>query len=159
MENWDGLYDAPNILEPFHRLGYLYSMPHNQLPKNVDPNTFSSMMEILAVNDENYVLSISSPIHSYSKMVDIQREYGHGLYLRLLSKLSHSLNYKSGLSNPDNVFEYLPVIHDNDISSPKQCAHLSDLHYENYFDTLTWSKGTKFIETKVTAIKLQGFNR
>ena len=48
--------------------------------------------------------------------------------------------------------------HDNDISLPIQYDKLNYLLYENFFYILPYNKFKIFIETKVTAISLQGFN-
>ena len=50
--NWVYLYDDLDIPEPFLSLHYLY-----QLPKSVDPNSTSSILEILVVKDVNYDIS------------------------------------------------------------------------------------------------------
>ena len=46
------LYGVLSILESFFPLYFLYSKHHNQLPKNVDPNTVSSNWETLVANDK-----------------------------------------------------------------------------------------------------------
>jgi len=46
----------------------------------------------------------------------------------------------------------------SDIWSPKQCDSLNYLLNEKYFDIPSLNKFSTFMETKVTAMKLQGFN-
>ena len=91
-------------------------------------------------------------------MEDTHHEYEHDPYLPHLSKYVHSQHRISVLPNPYNVSEYLPSIHDNDIWLPKLYVLLIDLLNVIFFCILPFSKSIKFLETKVPAIKLQGFN-
>ena len=84
--------------------------------------------------------------------------YEYDLYSPLLSKYEHSLNYISELANHDNGVEHRPVKQHIDISSPKLYGNSNWLSNENSSGNLTFNKTKTFIETKVTAIKLQGFN-
>ena len=156
--SWAYLYDALDILEPSHRLSYQYSTHHNQLPKSADPNIVCSTWGILFEEAEKSGLSFSLPKYLYSKMVDTQRTYEYGPCSQLLSKYVHFLNYKSAPTNHDNDVEYLLVKQDNDILLPILNGNLNYLSNENSFGSLTYNKSKTFIETKVTAIKLQGFN-
>jgi hypothetical protein len=108
----------------------------------------------VVVND----LLISSPIHIYSMTVGILCAYEYDLYLQLLLEYEHSLNYISVLTNHDNDVGYPLVKQDNDILSPKPYGNLNYLLNVNSFSILAFSKTKTFIETKVTAMKLQGFN-
>lgn len=67
--------DVQDIPEPSHLLYYQYSIPHSQLPKNVDPNTVYPVMEILAEVIVRFYPSISLPGRSRLWMADTQ--YGH----------------------------------------------------------------------------------
>lgn len=150
--------DVQDIPEPFHQLYCQYSKLHSLPPKNVDPSISFANLEILAANDEKFDLSISSQEHSYSKMENIQCEYVHDLYSQLLLIFGHFLNYKSELLNHDNESEYLLSKYDNGTLLPILYDMSDDLLYVKTFANLACSKSTKFIETKVPAIKLKGFN-
>ena len=152
------LYDVPNIPEPSHRLYFLYSKHHIQLPKSDDPNIFSSVLETQSVIDGKYVLSFSSLKHLHLKMEGIQHVCAHDLYSQLPSKYEHFHYHKSESEDLGNAVEHHLSKLDNDISSPKQYASLIDLLYVNYGDSQPYSKTNTFIETKVTAIKLQSLN-
>jgi len=156
--NWAYPCGAQDILEPSHRLSFQYSMLHNQLPKSVDPNIVYSAWEILFEEAEKNDLSFSLPKHLYSKMVDIQRAYEYDPGSQLLSKYAHSLNYISVPTNHDNDIEYRLVKQDNGILLPILNDNLNCLSNENSCGSLTCNKTKTFIETKVTAMKLQGFN-
>jgi hypothetical protein len=103
-------------------------------------------------------LSISLPKYLYSKMLDTQRAYEYDPCSQLLSKYVHFLNYISEPTNHDNGVEYLLVKQDNDILLPILNDNLNYLSNANSFGSLTYYKTKTFIETKVTAMKLQGFN-
>lgn len=152
-------YDVPSTLVPFHLLYYPYSTPRIQLPRNACPNTFSPILEILSVTLSMFSLLIASLSYLYLLMVDIRYAYEHGPYSQLLLESSHSHCYKFVPVNPDIVPECLLLTHDNDIWSPKQCEHLANLQYENSFENLPYRKFRAFIETKVAAMKLRGFNQ
>jgi hypothetical protein len=91
-------------------------------------------------------------------MVNTLYAYVYDLYLLLLSRSSHSLNYIFGSTNfyiePANHL----LVHDIDISLPTLYEHSTCLLYANSFDNPPYSKSKKFLETKVAAIKLRGFN-
>lgn len=151
-------YDVPSTLVPFHLLCYLYSMHRIQLPRNAFPNIFSPILEILSVTLWMFSLLIASLSYLCLLMVDIRYAYAHGPYSQLLLESSHSHYYRFVPVNRDIVPERLLLTHDNDIWSPKQCEHLANLQYENSFEDLPYRKFRAFIETKVAAIKLRGFN-
>jgi len=73
-------------------------------------------------------------------------------------KYVHSQNYISVLTNHDIDIEYPLLKLDNDILSPIQYDNLNCLLNVNSFGILSFNKTKTFIETKVTAMKLQGFN-
>ena len=156
--NWAYPCDAQDTLEPSHLLSYLYSKLHNPQPKSVDPNIACSTWEIPVVKYERNDLSISLLKHLYSMKVDTQHAYVYDLYLRLLLKYEHFQNYKSELTNHDSDVEYLLAKHYIDIWLPIQYGNANWFSNVNSFGNLTFNKSKTFIETKVTAIKLQGFN-
>ena len=157
--NWAYPCDAQDILEPFHLLSDLYSMHHSQQPKNDDPNTVCLTSETPAVKDEMNDLLISLPKCLRSRMVDTQRAYEYDPYLQHPLKYEHPQNYISVSTNLDSDFEYLLVKQHNDILLPKLNDNLIYLWSVNSSGSLTYYKTKTFIETKVTAMKLQGFNR
>jgi len=158
LPNWAYPYDALDILEPSHLLSYQYSKLHNLQPKNDDPNIAYSTWEIPVVEAETSVLLVSLPKYLYLMKVDTQRAYGHDPYLQHLSEYEHFLNYISVLTNHGSDIEYLLEEHHNDILSTILNGNSNYLSNEYSFGSLSCNKAKTFIETKVTAIKLQGFN-
>ena len=152
------LDDALDIPEPFHPLYCQCSMHHNLSPKNAVPNIVSLTQGTPIASDERYDLLAFSPGHLYSPKESILHEGEHGLYLQHLLIFQHSLNCIFELLDPDNVSEYRPPIHDIDTSLSTQYEHSIGLLNENSFDNLSFYKFTKFIETEVSAMELQGFN-
>ena len=150
--------DDPNIPEPFCQLCSPYSKHQSQLPKSDDPNISYPARETLAEEDERNDLSISLPEHLYSKRGHILYACEYDLCSQLLSKYGHSHYRIFEQGCPCNGFAGHPVKHDSGIWSPKLCGTTNGLSYENSCDSLPYNKSKTFIETKVTAIKLQGFN-
>ncbi len=156
--NWAYPCDAQDILEPSHLLSDLYSIHHNQQPKNDDPNTVCLTSGIPVVKDEMNDLLISLPKRLHSIMVGTQSAYEYDLYLQLPLIYGHPQNYISVSTNLDSDFEYHLVKRHNDILLPKLDDNLNYLSNVNSCGSLTYNKTKTFIETKVTAMKLQGFN-
>ena len=146
------LDDVPGIPVPSHLLYFLYSKPHIQPPRNVDPNTAFQVKEILAEEVVMSSPSTSLQDHSHLWMEDIQYAYVHDPYLQLPLVSEHSQHYRSVQPNHDIVPEHLPLIRDNDTLSPTLSEHLTDLQNENCAYILPCCKSKKFIETKVAAI-------
>jgi len=144
--------DVLGIPEPSHPLYYLYSIPHNLLPRNDGPNIVYPEKEILAEEVVKSCPSISLPNHSCLVMVDIQHGGEHDPYSQLPLVFEHSQHYRFGLPNPYIVSAHLPLIHDNDTSLPILYGHSNDLQNVNHDDILPCCKSKKFIETKVAAI-------
>src|ERR1035438_6522157 len=145
-------YDVPSTLVPFHRLYYQYSMLRTLLPRNASPNIFFPILGILSVALWTSSLLIASLSYLYLAMVDIRYACAHGLYLQLPLESSHSHYYRFVPVNHDIVSEHLLLTHDNDIWSPTQCEHLTNLLYENSFEIHPYCKVRTFIETEVAAI-------
>jgi len=103
-------------------------------------------------------LSTSLPIHLCSMTEDIQHACEHGLCSLRLSKYGHSPNYISGSTNHDIDVEGRLVKFGNDIWSPKLSGNSNCSLNANSFHNSPSNKIKTFIETKVTAMKLQGFN-
>ncbi len=156
--NWGYPYGVRDIPEPFHQLSYLYSKLHNLQPKNDDPNIVYSILEIPVVTFERNVLLISLPKCLYLKTVDTQRAYVYDSYLQLLLECEHFQNHISVPTNHGIGVGHLPLKHHNGISLPKLNGNSNLLSNENFFGNLTYNKAKTFIETKVTAMELQGFN-
>ncbi len=156
--SWAYPYGVQDTPEPSHLLSYQCSKHRNQQTKSATPNIACLTWEIHAIAfGMNDILTFLSK-HLCSKTEDTQYAYGYDPYSQLLSKYEHSPNYISGLANPDSVVEYLPVKQHIDISLPKQYGNSNWLSNANSFGNLTCNKTKTFIETKVTAMKLQGFN-
>ena len=151
-------YDVQDTPEPFHLLFCLYSKPHSLLPKNVAPNMSCPRLEILAEEVLRIALLTSLPLHLYSRMVDIQHAYECDPCSLPPSKSARSQHCISVSVNHDICAEYPLSKLYTGISSPILYDSLSCLLNENSSGILTFCKAKTFIETKVTAIKLQGFN-
>lgn len=156
--NWAYPCDVQGIPEPSHLLSFQYSKLHNLQPKNGDPNIVYPKMETLVVVIEMNDLSFSLPKYLYSKKVGIQCAYEYDLYLQLPSKYEHPPNYRFASTNLDNGAEDRLSERGNGTLSPIQYGNLNYLLNVNSFGALTFNKTKIFIETKVTAMKLQGFN-
>ncbi len=70
----------------------------------------------------------------------------------------HSQHCISEQADHESGTKYLLSKHANDTWSPIQHATLIDLLNVSLLCKMSFSKSKKFIETKVDAIKLQGFN-
>ena len=149
---------VPDTPEQFRQLSYRYSMHHSRPPKSDGPNIFCSELEIPVARDGMSALSASSLKHLCSGTEDTQHAYEHVPCSQLLLKYEHFQNYISESTNHDNDTEGRPEEHRNDILSPIQYGNSNCLSNESSFGSWTFNKTKTFIETKVTAIKLQGFN-
>ena len=152
------LYGALSIPEPFFPLYFLYSKHHNQLPKNIDPNSASATPGTRAGEDGKYGLLTSLQEHLYSTRVDTRYANERGLCSQLLSRYERSLSRISESANLDIVAEYLILAHGNDTSLSKPSEHSNDLLYVNCNEIHPYSKGKNFIETESNRNKLRGFN-
>ena len=158
FQYWDSLDDVQDIPEPSHLLSDLYSMLHSQLPRNGVPNISASVEEIRFEEYAKYDLLTFSQDYSHSMMVDTRRAHEHDLYSQLPLIFGHFHYCKSELSNHEFVFEYHLAERESDILLPKLNELTFYLHYGLSFDIPPYCKTMKFIETKVAAMKLQGFN-
>ena len=159
FRNWVYRDDVQDIPEPFHRLLYRYSTLHNRRPRNDAPSTFFPSLEILSE-----VGGMSGPLtsllaHLYSRMEGIQHAYQYDLCLQPLLKSVHFLSHIFVLTGLYICVLGRPLIHDICTWLPIQYGNLNYLLNGCFFDTLPFNKTKTFIETKVTAMKLQGFNR
>jgi hypothetical protein len=150
--------DVQDTPEPSHLLCSLYSIHHNQLPKNDDPSISYSIQEIPVEAVLKIDLLVSLQEYSNLMMVDIPHAYEYDPCLQPLLIFEHSLYRIFELVNLYSVSVNLPSKYDTDTLLPKQYDMLNYLWSENFFDIQPFSKFKTFIETKVTAIKLQGFN-
>ena len=150
---------ALGTLEPSLPLCYRYSTRRNPPPRSVAPNTSYPKQGTPAGESEMSSPSTSSPEHLCLMTVGTLRECAHGLYLQLLSVSEHSLCYISAQLNLDSEPERPLSIHGNDTSSPTRCGHSFDLQNASLSCMIPFCKSMKFIETKVPAMKLQGFNQ
>ena len=156
---WVYLDDVQDILAPFHQLFDLYSMHHIQQPKSDAPNISVSDEETPFEEFGKFDLLAFSPRYSHLTTVGTQHECEHDPYLQHPLRFEHSHYYISELSNLEFVVVNLLVKRDNDTWSPIQDEQTFYLHYGSFFDILPYCKTKKFIETKVAAMDLQGFNR
>ena len=152
-------YGALGTLVPFLPLCYQYSTLRNQLPRSVAPNTSFPRQGTPAGESEMYAPSTSSLGHLCSTLEGTLHGCVHGLYLLRPSVFGHFPCYISALPNPDSEPEYLLSKHDNTTSSPTQCVRSFDLRNATLSCMIPFCKSMKFIETKVPAMKLQGFNQ
>lgn len=158
LVSWAYPCDVQDTAEPSHQSTCQYSKPHNLLPKSACPNTAYLVSGILAEEDGKNALSISLPENLCSKMVDIQHAYERGRCSQhlLISEHSHCCRFES--ANRGNELGRHLEEPNNDILSPKPNGNLNYLSNVNSCGSLTHNKSKKFIETKVAAMKLQGFN-
>ena len=156
--SWVYLYDVRDTPEPSHQLFDLYSRHHSQLPRSVAPNISSLTLGILVEAVSRFSPLISSPGYSHLMMEDILYAYERGLYSLPLLISEHSRYHRFELTNLDIAASNLPLEHDIDILSPKPNGNLNCLLYGNSYGNYPYNKSKIFIETKVSAMKLQGFN-
>jgi hypothetical protein len=150
--HWAYPCGALGIPESFLKLYSHYSMLHNLLSRNIVPNIYSSILEIPVANDEKCDLLASLPKHSCSLKEDIQYACEHDHYLQLLSISEHFLNYIFAQSNLDTFVEQRLSKHLILIWLPKLYVPSTDLLHVCFFDTPSYCKSIKFIETYVPAI-------
>jgi hypothetical protein len=91
-------------------------------------------------------------------MVGIRYACAHDPYLPPLLRFSHSHYYRFEPIDRGTEFAHRLSTHGNDIWSPRRGEHLANLQYANSFEYLAYRKFIAFIETKVAAMKLRGFN-
>ena len=150
---------ALGTLEPSLPLCYRYSTHRNLPPRSVAPNTSFPKQGTPAGESGMSSPSTSSRGHLCSMTEGTQRDCAHGLYLQLPLVSEHSLCYISAQLNLDSEPEHLLSVHGNDTSSPTQCVRSLDLRNASLSCMIPFCKSIKFIETKVPAMKLQGFNQ
>jgi hypothetical protein len=156
--SWVCLDDVQGIPEPSHLLSVQYSKHHNQLPRNVAPNIVYLTQETLVEVALRYAPLASLQERLYLSKVDILNACEYDLYLQPPSGCEHSQNHKFELVNHDTFASNRPLKHDNGIWWTKQDDNLDYLLYGNSFGNYPYNKAKIFIETKVSAMKLQGFN-
>ena len=150
--------DAQDIPEPSHQLFCQCSTHHNRLPINDDPNNAYPKQEIPVEEDEMNDLSASLQERLYLMKEGTQHAYEYGPYSQLLSEYERSLNHISELIGHDNDVEGHLLEHHNDTWLPILYGNSDYLLNGNSYGNSTSSKTKTFIETKVAAMKLQGFN-
>jgi hypothetical protein len=149
--------DAQDILEPFHQLYSLYSMPHIQQPRNGAPSISVSIVEIQFEDSVKSVLLVSSLTHSHSEKEDTQYAYVHDLCLLHPSRFERSHCYIFERSNPLCAAGYPLVKYEIDTSSPTQGGLSYNLHCGLSFDIQPYSKSKTFIETESSCSEIAGF--
>ncbi len=126
----DGAQDNP---APFHRLYFLCSILHNQLPRNADPNTVFPRRETPVGATLMCAPLASLPSGLYSMRVHTQHADERDPCSLHPSVSEHSQHYISVLPNHGNEPERPPSAHDTDTWSPKRCVLSSYLPYGNSF--------------------------
>ena len=149
----------PSTPVPSRLLYYQYSKHHSLLPKSGDPNIACPMQETPVEEGAKYDPLTSLPKHLYSMTEDTQDAHEHDPCSLPPLVSSHSLSYKSAQPNLNIAFEYRPSKHDSDTWSPIQDELLIDLQNGSLCEVVPYCKSKKFLETKVPAMKLQGFNQ
>src|SRR5690606_35805175 len=102
-------------------------------------------------------LSVSLPVRLCSKRVGIPHAYGYGPCSPPLSGYGRSQNHRSGPTGHDSGAEDHPSIYHSGTWSPKLYDNSNCLSNGNSCGFHSSHKTKTFIETKVTAMKLQGF--
>ncbi len=156
--SWACPCGVQDILGPSHPLSYRYSMRHSQRPRNVGPSISSPERETPFAGAWRNDPSASLPEYSRSGKVGIPRAYGYGRRLPPLSGYGRSPHRIPVPADHGNDVADRLSIPCSDISSPKQYDSSDYLSNVNSFGSSTSNKAKTFIETKVTAMKLQGFN-
>ena len=155
---WAYPYGVQDTPEPFHLLSYLCSKHHNLQPISDDPNIVCSTQKIPVVEAEMNDPLVSLPKYLYSMTEDTQHAYEYDLCLQLPLIFEHSQSYISVSTNLDIGAEHRHEELCIDTLWPIQYDNSNCLSNGYSFGSLTFYKTKTFIETKVTAIKLQGFN-
>ncbi len=101
---------------------------------------------------------VSLPIYLYSMMEGTQHAYEHDPCSQHPLEYAHFQNYISVSTNHDSDAGHRLEELGIDILWPIQYGNLNCLSNVNSFGSLSFNKTKTFIETKVTAMKLQGFN-
>jgi len=91
-------------------------------------------------------------------MADIRHAYEYGPCSQRPSEYVHSPNRISAPANRDSDAEGRPLKRYKDILSPRLYDNLNYLLKVSSSDIRPFNKTKIFIETKVAAMKLQGFN-
>ena len=160
FDGWSLAYpdDAQDILEPSRQLYYLYSILQSQQPRSVFPSTSYQVLGIPVAKVLKTFPSASSPIGSLQVKAHTQYACEYDPYLQPLLGCEHFHYCRFGLEYRDNEFANHLLKHDTDTLLPKLYGNSSDLLYGNSFYILPYNKTKTFIETKVSAMELQGFN-
>lgn len=124
-----------------------------RLPKILKLNTI-----IPPAIAQTSVLSTFSPKHLYLLKEDTQPAYEPNLCSQLLLVCARFQNYIFESTNRDSDVEDRLQEHGNDIWSPIRYGNSNYLSNVSSFGSLSFNKTKTSIETKVTAMKLQGFN-
>jgi len=156
--SWACPCGARDIPGSFHRLSFRYSMHRSRPPKSDAPNTSCQAQETPFGEAERYGLSTSSPNYLYSGTADIQHAYECGPCSQRPSEYAHSPNHISVPTDHGSDVEGRPSKHYSDILSPRLYDNLNYLLNVSSSDIRPSNKTKIFIETKVAAMKLQGFN-
>ncbi len=156
--SWVSLCDALDIPVPFHQLSYPYSTHRSRPPKSDGPNTSSLARETPSGEAGKNGPSTFLPNYLCSGTGDIRHAYGCGSCPQHPSEYGRSQNRIAALKGLGNHAVGLRSKRYGDILSPKLYDTSDYLLNVNFYDIQPSYKTKIFIETKVAAIKLQGFN-
>ena len=156
--NWFYPYDVQGIPAPSRLLYSQYSIHQSLLPRNDAPNIFSLTQGTPVGEAVMTGLSISLQGYLYLMTEGIRYACGYGLCLLRLSISEHFHCHIFESVYPCTSPASLLLKHDTCSLLPKQYGNLNYSLNENCFDIEPFGKFKTFIETKVSAMKLQCFN-
>ena len=156
--NWVYPYGVQDTLEPSHQLYYQYSKRQSLLPKNAFPNISSPILEIPVEEGGKNGLLISSQKYLGLMTEGILHACEYGRCLLPLSISEHFRYHIFGSGYHDTFPEYHLLTQGVCTLLPIQYDNLNYLLNENCSGIEPFSKFKTFIETEVSAMKLQGFN-
>ena len=131
---WGYLDDVQDTPEPFHLLCFHYSMNHSLSPRNGDPNSAASTLEIPAARYGMFDPLPFLQFHLYSTREGIQHGCEHDPCSQLPSESEYPLNCIFEQPSHDNASEHPPAKQNTDTWSPKLYELLNDLHYGMKYD-------------------------
>lgn len=156
--NWVYPYGVQDIPEPSHQLYYQYSKRQSLLPKNAVPNISFPILEIPVVEGGKNGLLISSQGYLDLMTEGILHAYEYGRCLLPLSISEHFRYHIFGSEYHDTFPGHHLLKQGICTLLPIQYGNLNYLLNENCSGIEPFSKFKTFIETEVSAMKLQGFN-
>lgn len=133
-------------------------MPQSRPPTSDGPNIACPIQETPSATNGKNGLSTSLPKHLRTQKADTPRAYGYGPCSRHPSISVRSRHRIFEQEGHGIALEGHPSISYSDTWSTKLYDNSNYLSNGNSYGNPTFGKSKIFIETKVTAMKLQGFN-